>query len=118
METKKIGEHGEDIACIFLKEKGHVILSRNYTCKIGEIDIISRYNDTVYVSEVKTRTSSRYGHPYESVNYIKKNKIFRIYKNYCLERNIETYNMMFSIISIIIDENSEINIECFEDIWG
>lgn len=118
METKKFGEHGEDIACIFLKEKGHIILSRNYTCKIGEIDIISRNNNTVYVSEVKTRTSSRYGHPYESVNHIKKKKIYRIYENYCLERKIETYNMMFSIISIIIDVDGEIDIEFFEDIWG
>ena len=118
MDSKKIGEHGEDIACIFLKEKGHIIISRNYTCKIGEIDIISRYEDILYVSEVKTRTSSRYGHPYESVDKVKQNKIYRIYENYCLERKIETYNMMFSIISIIIDENSEIDIEYFEDIWG
>lgn len=118
MDTKDIGKHGEDIACIFLKEKGHVILSRNYTCKIGEIDIISKFENTLYVSEVKTRTSNRYGSPYESVNNAKKNKIFAIYKNYCCERNIETYNMEFTIISIIIDENSEIDIEYFDDIWG
>jgi len=118
MDAKQIGKHGEDIACIYLKEKGHAIILRNYTCKIGEIDIISRFGDTVYVSEVKTRTGVKYGYPYESVNYKKKEKIFNVYRNYCLERNIETYKMIFSIISISIDKNSEIDIEFFEDIWG
>lgn len=118
MDKKKFGDHGEDIACIFLKERGHIIIARNYTCKIGEIDIISSYKNNLYVSEVKTRTSNEFGNPYESVNYIKKNKIFSVYQNYCAERRIDSYSMKFLVISIIIDKSAEVDIECFEDIWG
>lgn len=118
MNNKKLGDHGEDIACIYLRGKGHTILSRNYTCKLGEIDIISKFQERLFISEVKTRRSDKFGSPYESVDYHKMNKIYSSYDYYCMERNIEDYDSVFQIISILIDKESEIRIDCFEEAWG
>ena len=52
---RSIGNLGEDIACEFLVNKKHKILTRNYWKPWGEIDIVSRAPDGALVFvEVKT----------------------------------------------------------------
>ena len=40
--TKKVGDLGELIACKYFKNKGFIIVERNYSKKWGEIDIVAR----------------------------------------------------------------------------
>ncbi len=51
---QKIGEVGENIASMFLKNKGFHIIERNYTRKCGEIDIIARFEGVIHFIEVKS----------------------------------------------------------------
>jgi putative endonuclease len=53
-KRKEVGRIGEDIAELFLKRKGYVVLERNYRKPWGEIDIIAEKNDCVRFVEVKT----------------------------------------------------------------
>ena len=41
-KTQKIGEIGEKIAEMFLVKHGFTIIDRNFTHKLGEIDIIAQ----------------------------------------------------------------------------
>lgn len=118
MDNKTLGRHGEDIAVDYLKRLGHIILTRNYSCNLGEVDIISKLGDTIYISEVKTRRTINCGYPFESVSRTKVDKMVAVYKNYCLQRNLEELNVLFSIVSVLIDQNGEIKLEYFDDIWG
>jgi putative endonuclease len=52
-ETQKIGLLGEKIATEFLTNKGFSIIDRNYTKKIGEIDIVAKRNKVIHFIEVK-----------------------------------------------------------------
>lgn len=54
MDTKKIGNDGENRACFFLIQKGYEILFRNWHDKLGELDIIAQKSDTIIFIEVKT----------------------------------------------------------------
>jgi putative endonuclease len=50
-----VGGVGEDLAHIYLKNKGYRIINRNYRAKYGEIDIIAKSPSGVLVFiEVKT----------------------------------------------------------------
>jgi putative endonuclease len=51
---KQVGDLGEDIAENYLKNKGFLIIARNYLKKWGEIDIVTRENDIIHFVEVKT----------------------------------------------------------------
>jgi len=42
MQKKELGKKGEEVAVRFLKKHGYHILYRNYTCKMGEMDIIAK----------------------------------------------------------------------------
>jgi putative endonuclease len=79
---QKLGEWGEGVAASFLRERGYTVLDRNARTPYGEIDLVA-FQDcphtvailaetpapagvTVFV-EVKTRSSTTYGLPEESV---------------------------------------------------
>ncbi len=51
------GKNYEALATTFLKSKKYKILKRNFTTKLGEIDIIALHNDYLIVCEVKYRTN-------------------------------------------------------------
>lgn len=67
MYNKQTGDHGEDIACEYLKGQGYSILERNYRIQGGEIDIVAKEGETLVFIEVKTRHSRDYGLPKESM---------------------------------------------------
>jgi len=67
----KLGNWGEDLAHRMLREKGYAILDTNYRCRWGEIDIVAQEGDEIVFVEVRTRSSSVYGSPEESVTRAK-----------------------------------------------
>lgn len=108
--TKKdIGNYGEDIACKYLENLGWKILDRNYHySKFCEIDIIAKdKNDLVFV-EVKTRSTTSFGHPFESINTKKIENIFKVGLAYLknTQENYQKYRI--DIISILGIENPKI----------
>lgn len=71
------GKDGEERACNYVKSKKYKILERNYRCPYGEIDIITKYSNTLVIIEVKYRKSVKFGKGYEAVNYTKQQKIIK-----------------------------------------
>src|ERR1700704_4949873 len=49
-----LGERGENVAARELRNKGYRILTRNFKCVMGEIDIVARDGKTLVFVEVKT----------------------------------------------------------------
>src|SRR5690242_10711551 len=62
---------GEDLATKFLENKGYKILERNFRKGYGEIDIVALDNDTLVFIEVKTRSSNKFGTPFEQITPFK-----------------------------------------------
>lgn len=55
MSAKLTGDHGEAIACRFLRAKGYTIVDTNWHCRQGEIDVIAQDGAVLVFVEVKTR---------------------------------------------------------------
>lgn len=55
MSSRQIGEKGEEIAAKYLIKRGYKIIQTNWTCQIGEVDIVAQDDDNVVLVEVKTR---------------------------------------------------------------
>ena len=62
-----LGRKGEDLAAGFLRSAGCDILTTNYRCPWGEIDLVARDGDELAFVEVRTRRSVAYGSPQESI---------------------------------------------------
>ena len=70
-----LGRLGEDTACTFLTGKGYRIITRNFRCRVGEIDIIAAKGEYVVFVEVKLRKSDTYVSAAEYVTRSKQRKI-------------------------------------------
>ena len=77
-ENKVTGNKGETLAAEYLQIKGYKILQRNYRSKWGEIDIVAKVNNIVIFVEVKTKTSDKFGEPWEMVDAWKMEQVKRI----------------------------------------
>lgn len=62
-----LGRRGEELAAQFLLAAGYSIVDRNWRCVTGEIDLVARDGDDTVFVEVKTRSSTAYGHPFEAI---------------------------------------------------
>ena len=65
---QKLGKQGENLAATYLGEQGYRILTTNWRCKIGEIDIVAWHDKCLVFIEVRTRRGLQHGSPEESVN--------------------------------------------------
>ena len=76
---QKLGKLGEDIAARRLAEMGYEIITRNWRCSAGEIDIIARHRGELVFVEVKTRWGAP---PEESIGPAKKIKLIELAYSY------------------------------------
>jgi putative endonuclease len=64
----RLGREGEDRVAAWYEAVGGTVLARNWRCPRGEIDLVVALGDVVVFCEVKTRSSTRYGSPFEAVD--------------------------------------------------
>lgn len=96
-----LGRWGEKKAVSFLKRKGYKIRELNFRSPFGEIDIIARDKNCLCFIEVKTRTTSLFGLPEESVDFRKEQKIIKSAIFYLNTQNNEFIpDIRFDLIGI------------------
>lgn len=110
-----IGDKGEAIAEKFLLDNGYAVIVRNYETKGGEVDFIALENDEICFIEVKTRTGIEMGRPEDAVTFSKKRRIARAAKSFIFEKDLYTRPCRFDVIAIILPDNSEPQIELFQN---
>ena len=112
-----LGIRGEEIAANYLKKKGYRIISRNFRLRNGEIDIIATHNNTLVFIEVKTRTSNKYGTPFEAITYFKLKALLRSAQIYQQTQKNLPQLLRIDAIAVKIGENDTIEaIEHIENI--
>jgi len=104
----KRGNEGEQLASDFLIQNGFEILERNYRYKRSEIDVIARIGNLLIFVEVKTRSSSTFGHPEEFVDSRKRKKILEGAEHYLYETDWKG-NVRYDIVSVnLISTKAEV----------
>lgn len=73
--NSSIGYKYEDAALCFLESKALKLITRNYYSKYGEIDLVMLHRDTLVFVEVRARKNTKYGHPIETIDKKKQNKL-------------------------------------------
>ena len=74
-DAKLLGRWGEDAAAEFLKRKGYRIVGRNYSCRMGELDIIAEKGRWIVFAEVKTRKNADFAQAAEFVTPAKQRRL-------------------------------------------
>ena len=76
--ARQVGVDGETLVASYLEGQGAEIIARNWRIKEGEIDIVARLQGMLLFVEVKSRTSSAYGHPLEAIDRVKAHRLQKL----------------------------------------
>ncbi len=78
MQSRTLGQYGEDRAVEWLTAHGFRTVERNWRCARGEVDLVAWDGDTLVFVEVKTRAGTTTGHPFEAITAAKTARLRRL----------------------------------------
>ena len=95
------GKSSEEIAIAFLKEKGYSILTRNYSYRKSEIDIICKKKNMIVVVEVKSIKTLEFGFGEERIPWKKQRSIIKATYGFLCENPVfQGKNIRFDVIVV------------------
>ena len=105
-KRKRLGELAETLTAEHLRRKGYRILTRNYRCRYGEVDIIALDNRTLVFIEVRAKSAAGFGTPQESVGYRKQARLREVARHYLATEQTKGTLCRFDVVAIQFDPES------------
>lgn len=99
-QNYKKGRSAEMRAHSFLKKLKYKIISTNWSCPIGELDIIAEQKGVLCFIEVKYRTNRDFGTGFESVDFKKQKKLTALAKYYISSIKREYKGYRFDVVQL------------------
>lgn len=115
-QRKALGDYGEDLAAKHLQSTGMVILERNYRCAFGEIDIVARDGCALVICEVKTRSGTAYGSPFEAVTGRKAARLRRLAAHWLSDHDICPPSVRIDVVSVLVPRRGAPEVERVEGV--
>lgn len=100
MNTREQGMLAEKLALKHLENNKLKLVTQNYHCRGGEIDLIMRDESEIVFVEVRYRKNIFYGSPIESVTRQKQNRIIHTAQHYIQHHPQPNQNYRFDIVGI------------------
>jgi putative endonuclease len=114
--TQEKGRIGEEQALAYLIAQGLQLVTQNYHCRLGEIDLIMRDEEYLVFVEVRARVSSIFGGGLGSITYAKRQKIIKSASYYTMTHKKQSQlAMRFDVVSI---DGKSANITWLKDAFG
>ena len=98
-QKKERGNQAEDKACQYLQKQGLKLLSKNFSTKAGEIDLIMRDGETLVFVEVRYRKNSDFGGAAASVTPKKQQRIIKAALAY-QQKEAPQSSMRFDVVAL------------------
>ncbi len=114
MNRLQTGKLGEDIAVDFLNNSGYKIIERNFRCELGEIDIIALDKNILAFVEVRTKKTSSFCTPQETVTFSKQKKLQKLSLYYLTKKQIKNKDCRFDVVAIDLSKGKN-GIELFKN---
>lgn len=98
--TAQRGAWAEDLACRYLLEHGLRLLTQNYRCRYGEIDLVMHDGSIIIFIEVRLRSRTDFGSGAESVDARKQARLLSSAEHYLQRHATLLTPCRFDIVSI------------------
>lgn len=110
----ELGRLGEKKAAEFLLRKNYKIIACNWRFRKKEVDIVAEKDGFLVIVEVRTRTSSKWEHPRESITPAKMRFLVLAAEAYVKENEVDA-PVRFDVVTCMpLKESDEWEIELIE----
>lgn len=109
---KQTGNRGETETADYLEQCGYKILTRNWHCRCGELDIVATKGEIIAFVEVKTRQPNALVSPAAAVDYRKQRRVIHSAQAYLCAHSYDL-QPRFDVAAVTV-ENGSYRIDYFE----
>lgn len=99
---RELGQRGEQMAAAYLQHHGYTIVTTNWRCSHGELDIVASKDDTLVFVEVRTRRSESTEEAFASVKSFKQDRLQRLAYTYLSDNNLPDTLWRVDVIAVAI----------------
>lgn len=114
--TSGNGKLAEDLAARFLERQGLAVLTRNFRCRGGEIDLVCRDRKSLVFVEVRLRRNTAYGGAGASITVNKQRRVILAAQHYLASQSAADSDCRFDCL--LLDGLTERNIEWVRDAFS
>jgi putative endonuclease len=111
---ERLGSAGEDAALSRYLDLGYELVTRNWRCPLGEIDLVLRRGGLLVFCEVKTRAGAAFGGGYEAVTWRKQRKLRQLAEVFLLTSGRDPSRVRFDVASVALSSRRAASVELFE----
>jgi putative endonuclease len=113
----KLGRQGEELAVAELTRRGYEIVTRNWHCQAGEVDVVARRDDTQYFFEVRTRRGQEFGTPEESLTPTKQQRMIDVALTYLGEHDLNDVDWRVGLVAVEMSRTGKLlRLEVYDSI--
>lgn len=106
-DRRGLGRRGEELAAQQLQGEGFDIVTRNWRCEVGELDLVARDGECLVLVEVRTRRGRSLGTPEESITPAKQTRIIDLSEAYVQESGW-TGDWRIDVVAIEMDRRGRV----------
>ena len=110
-----LGKWGEEVATAYLRDKGYIIVERDWHSQHRDLDIIALDDGVMVFIEVKTRQSDAFAYPDQTITR-KKLQNLQLAINHYVKSNKVTRRFRIDIITVIGDGDKKPEIRHLTDV--
>jgi putative endonuclease len=101
VSSTRSGAWAEAFARQHLENSGLVLVAQNFSCRLGELDLVMEHGSALVFVEVRLRNNPRFGDGAESVTLTKQRKLIRA-AGFFLMRNpgYQNWRCRFDVMSV------------------
>lgn len=113
---RRTGKVGEEHAARLVQARGGVVLSRNWRCTLGELDlVVLDAAGRLRFVEVKSRTGTAFGTPAEAVTADKQRRIRQLAREWLSAHPGAWRQVCFDVIGVDLADPALPRLELFEE---
>ncbi len=114
-DRARLGRWGERYCERYLRNKGLRTLARNYSCKVGELDLVMVDADrTLVFVEVRSRADERFGPAEATVTSVKRARVARAARHFLAVHQVEDRPLRFDVVALILGRSGPPQIRHYE----
>ncbi|MGI9221370.1 MAG: YraN family protein [Woeseiaceae bacterium] len=115
-DNRAVGDQAEALALRYLTKQGLVPVRRNFSCRLGELDLIMRDKQCLVVVEVRYRNSHSYVAAKLTIDWRKQKKIIRTAAMFLAwHQEFATMPLRFDVVGVDVDSNGNTSISWTRD---
>jgi len=101
LAAAQLGRRSEQVVCEYLERQGFELIQKNARVGRFELDLIMKRAHMIVVCEVRSRSSTTFGHPAETIDTQKKSRLRAATLEWLSQSEVPWRELRFDVATVV-----------------